>query len=147
MFTKEEFLMGRDKQYPSEYTKEISDNLDKLLEVMNKVRSAYGKPMTVSSGWRPAAINSATSGAAAKSNHMIGLAVDIKDDGSVRKWVLDNLQLMKDLGLYFEDWRWTPTWCHFQIVPPKSGKRIYVPSTAPAKEPNAWSGKYDSKFD
>ena len=147
MITKDEILMGRDKTYPNDYTQEISNNLDKLLIPINKIRAAYGKPMSIASGWRPPSINEATSNAAKKSNHMIGLAVDIKDaDGAVRKWVLNNLQLMKDLGIYMEDFRWTPTWTHFQCVPPASGKRIYVPSTAPAKDPNAWSGTYDPKF-
>jgi len=147
MITKDEILMGRGKKYPKEYTKEISDNVDKLLEIMNKVRKAYNKPMIIASGWRPAEINEGTSNAAKSSNHLKGLAVDIKDaDGSLWKWVLLNLNLMKDLGIYLEDKRWTPTWVHFQIVPPKSKKRIYIPSTAPAKADDIWNGKYDSKY-
>lgn len=147
MISKDEILMGRDKKYPKEYTKEISDNVDKLLEIMNKVRKAYNKPMIIASGWRPAEINEGTSNAAKSSNHLKGLAVDIKDtDGSLWKWVLLNLNLMKDLGIYLEDKRWTPTWVHFQIVPPKSKKRIYIPSTAPAKADDIWNGKYDSKY-
>ena len=34
MITKDEILMGRDKKYPEEYTKEISDNIDKLLKAI-----------------------------------------------------------------------------------------------------------------
>jgi hypothetical protein len=147
MISKDEILMGRDKQYPDEYTEEISNNVDQLLEIMNQVRKAYNKPMIVASGWRPSAINEGTSNAAKNSNHLKGLAVDIKDtDGSLWKWVLMNLGLMKKLGIYFEDKRWTPTWVHFQIVPPKSKKRIYVPSTAPAKAEDIWDGKYDPKY-
>lgn len=139
--------MGRDKKYPKEYTKEISDNIDKLLKIMNKVRTAYGKPMIVESGWRPAEINEGTSNAAKNSNHLKGLAVDIRDtDGSLWKWVLLNLNLMKELGIYLEDKRWTPIWVHFQMVPPKSKKRIYVPSTKPAKADDIWDGKYDLKY-
>lgn len=144
---KSELLMGRDTQYASEYTQEISDNLDRLLIPMNKVRDAYGKPMKVNSGWRPPEINGTTPGAAAHSKHMIGLAVDIADaDDGLMHWVLENLDLMKQLGLYFEDFRWTPTWTHFQLGPPSSGKRIFVPSSAPASAPDRWDGKYDSSF-
>ena len=147
MITKDEILMGRDKQYPDEYTEEISNNIDSLLEIINQVRIAYNKPMIVASGWRPAEINESTSNAAKNSNHIKGLAVDIKDtDGKLWKWVILNLDLMKRLGLYFEDKRWTPTWVHFQIIPPKSSKRIYIPSTAPAKADDIWDGKYDSKY-
>ena len=140
--------MGRDKQYPQDYTQQISDNLDKLLAVMNQVRIAYGIPMRVNSGWRPPSINEATSNAAKGSNHLWGLAVDIADvDGAVWKWVLLNLPLMQKLGIYFEDKRWTPTWVHCQCVPPGSKRRIYVPSAAPAQAPTIWNGQYDHKFD
>lgn len=148
MITKSELLKGRDKAYPKAYTKEISDNLDRLLVVMNQVRAAYGKPMTVSSGWRPPEVNEDTSNAAKASNHLKGLACDIADPkGDVMRWVLANLDLMQQLGLYLEDFRWTPTWVHFQIVPPGSGKRIYIPSTKPAPTPKRWDGKYDKKYD
>ena len=152
MITKAELLMGRDKAYPKDYTQEISDNLDKLLIPMNVVRKAYGKPMSPSSGWRPPSINNSTPGAAKASTHMRGLAVDIKDpDGKLREWVLANLDLMQKLGLYFEDFRWTKGWVHFQCVPPGSGKRIFIPyadtKKNPMNNPTAWSGKYDAKYD
>lgn len=147
MIKKEEILMGRDKEYESQYTKEVSDNIDLLLEKMNKIRKSYGRPMIVASGWRPKEINDATKNAAKRSNHMKGLAVDIKDvDGKLWKWVLLNLKFMKQLGIYLEDKRWTPTWVHFQIVPPKSEKRIFIPSNEPPKAEDIWDGKYDPKM-
>lgn len=145
--TKEELLKSRDKKYPKEYTQEVSDNLDKLLVPINKIRDLYGKSMTVTSGWRPAEIN-ASAGGAAKSKHTLGLAVDILDEnGDLMKWILANLETMKQLDIYFEDFRWTANWCHFQIGAPKSGKRIFVPNTSPATAPDRWDGKYDKKFD
>lgn len=148
MISKDELLDGRDKKYPADYTQEISDNLDQLLVPMNQIRTSWGKPMTVTSGWRPPSINGATPGAAKNSKHMQGLAVDIYDaDGSLWSWVLQNLSTMKDLGIYFEDRRWTPSWVHFQVGPPASGKRIYVPSSAPAIAPDNWDGEYDHSFD
>lgn len=147
MISKDEILMGRDKQYPDDYTQEISDNIENLLKIINQIRTAYNRPMIVASGWRPPSINEDTANAAKNSNHLKGLAVDIKDiDGSLWKWVLMNLGLMKRLGVYLEDKRWTPTWVHFQIVPPKSKKRIYVPSSLPAKAEDIWNGKYDSQY-
>jgi len=145
--TKDDLLMGRDKTHASEYTAEVSENLDKLLIVINKIQDLYGKKMKVNSGWRPAGINASIAGAAKKSNHMLGLAVDIGDaDGEVMKWVLSNLDKMKEIGVYLEDWRHTPTWTHFQIIPPKSGNRIFIPSSAPAPAPNRWIGKYSAKY-
>lgn len=147
--SKEELLKGRDEKYASEYTQEISNNLDKLLIPLNKIRDAYGKPMVVTSGWRPKAINSVTPGAAAKSKHMLGLATDIFDpNGDLVKWVLQNLDLLKTLDIYCEDFRWTSSWVHFQLGPPSSGKRIFVPNSQPALAPDRWDGKYDhQKFD
>ena len=148
MISKEEMLQGRDKQYPNDYTQEVSDNLDKFLEVFNKVREAYGKPMKVNSGWRPPSINASTPGAATHSKHMLGLAIDIADgDNEVMNWVLENLDLMQELDLYMEDFRWTPGWTHFGLGAPASGKRIFVPSAARATAPDRWDGKYDSKYD
>ena len=148
MIKMEELVKDRDKQYPSEYTQEVQDNLNKLLIAINKVRTTYNIPMNVDSGWRPVAINSSTPGAATNSAHCQGLAVDIQDlDGSLWSWVLDNLQMMKDLGFFFEDRRWTPTWVHFGLRKPNSGKRIFIPSTSRATAPDNWDGIYDSKFD
>lgn len=148
MISKDELLKGRDQQYPNDYTQEISDNLDKLLIVMNQIRSAWGKPMTVDSGWRPPSINASTPGAATHSKHMLGLAVDIADaDGSLWSWVLENLELMQQLGIFFEDRRWTPNWVHFGLGAPASGKRIFVPNANRASAPDAWDGEYDHQYD
>ncbi len=120
--------MGRDSEYPSDYTQEISDNIDKLLIPLNKFREIYGKPMTVSSGWRPPSINAKIANAAKKSNHMLGLACDFKDlDGSLDKFCADNLDILADLGLYLEHPDSTPGWCHLQCVSPRSGNRVFKP--------------------
>ena len=146
--SKKELLMGRDVQYASDYTQDISDNLDKLLIPINKIRDLWNTPMTVNSGWRPPSVNASTPGAALSSKHMLGLAVDISDtDGSLWTWVLQNLQLMSDLGIFIEDRRWTKSWVHFQLGQPKSGHRIFVPSTGPALAPDVWDGNYDHSFD
>lgn len=144
LVTKDEILDGRDKTYASEYTQEISDNIDTLLVPINEARYKYGKPMHVNSGWRPAAVNAGIPNAAKMSNHMKGLAVDFADpNGELREWVLANLDYLASLGLYFEDFRWTKGWVHFQCVPPKSKKRIFVPNSDPATDPDCWDGQYD----
>jgi hypothetical protein len=61
----------------------------------------------------------------------------------------ENMQLLKETGLWLEHGNWTHykggTWVHFQIVPPLSGKRIFIPSLAKDPKPSFWSGKYDNK--
>jgi len=144
---KEEMLKGLDVLYPIEYTQQISDNIDKFLIPMNGIRSAYGIPMTVDSGWRSQKVNEECGGAAS-SKHLIGLAVDIQDlDCKLWTWVIDNLELMQKLEIYFEDKRWTAHWVHFQLGGPRSGHRIYIPNDKPAPAPSIWSGVYDHKFD
>lgn len=126
MISRDEVLMGRDAQYP--LTQEMEANLAKLLVAINKVRTEYGKPMFVSSGYRPAAINANVPGAAKKSNHMVCLAVDIRDvDGKMKSWCLANLDKLALYGLWMEDAGSTPTWCHLQCVPPRSGNRVFKP--------------------
>ena len=148
MISKNELTMGREKQFPESYTKEVDGNLNVLLEKINIVRSKYGKPMIVSSGWRSPEVNAATPNAAKMSKHLSGLAVDIYDkDCKLWNWCMENLELMQELGLYLEDKRHTVSWLHFQIGAPKSGKRIFKPSTAPYVDASLWSGQYDTKFD
>lgn len=123
MITKEEVLMGRDKDHP--LTEELQANLDLLLIALNKLRTAYGKPMVVTSGYRPAAFNSAAGGAK-KSAHMSCQAADFRDSsGELKKWCVDNIHLLEEFGLYLEHPDHTPTWCHLQIRPTKN--RIFKP--------------------
>jgi uncharacterized protein YcbK (DUF882 family) len=148
MISKQELTMGREKQFAADYTKEIDANLNVLLDKLNTIREKYGKPMVVSSGWRPKSVNDVTANAAKTSKHLVGLAADILDkDCKLWNWVMQNLQLIQDLGLYLEDKRHTPNWVHFGIGAPKSGKRIFKPSTAPYVDASLWDGQYDSKFD
>lgn len=148
MIAKDELLKGRDELYPNDYTPDISTNLDRLLVQINVVRTAWNKPMNVNSGWRPPSINAGTPGAAKNSAHCLGLAVDISDTtNDLWNWVLQNLQLMKDLGFFFEDRRWTTTWVHFGLVAPKSGLRIFIPNANRPTDSRIWNGQYDHSFD
>ena len=94
-FKREELTHNRDKEFP--LSDEQEANLKALTAVLNKVREAYGKSLTVSSGYRPAAIN-ASVGGAKKSNHLMCLAADIADkDGKFTEWVMDNLDKVKKI--------------------------------------------------
>ena len=75
------------------------------------------------------------------------MACDIADpDDVVMKWVLENLQMMKDLDIYMEDFRWTPGWVHFGLGAPASGHRIFVPNANRPQAPDRWDGIYDASF-
>lgn len=112
--------------YPT--TDEINSNLQMLLVALNKVRAAYNIPMIVTSGLRSVADQQRINPSAPKSKHLLGLAADISDpDGNLWKWCMVNIQVLIEADIYLEDKAHTPTWVHMQCVPPKSGKRIFIP--------------------
>lgn len=89
----------------------------------------------VASGYRPAGANASTGGSTA-SKHLTCEALDHQDIPGTRPlalFICRNLKLCEEIGLWFEDFRWTAgtakrdPWCHGQIKPPGSGKRIYIP--------------------
>lgn len=135
LITRDKYLKGRDKAFPKSWSKELSDNADKTIEIVNAFLKDIGVnwEIEVSSGFRPASINNATKGAGLLSNHIRCLAVDIIDISPhpLMKLILENLDKAEKHGVYFEDFNWSPSWVHIQIVPPKSGKRIYIPNSNP----------------
>jgi hypothetical protein len=143
-----EILMGRAKF--EELSEEVKDNLQELHRRINVIRKAYGKPMKVNDGLRFA--KHTPKNGSKTSWHLKGAAIDIDDDdnGTLWNWIKDNLELFQQVGLWIEDPRWTHgngSWMHFQIYPPTSGKRIFVPSSAPASAPEIWNGKYKKELD
>lgn len=123
MISKGEILMGRQVEYP--LTPELEANLQKLLVAVNKLRALYGKPMTVSSGYRPGKYNTAAGGAK-NSSHLTCQAVDFKDaDGKLKAWI--TVDILTQCGLWQEAPDRTPTWLHVQVRPIPSGRRIFNP--------------------
>lgn len=111
---------------------EIDANLSVLLDRLNRVRIAYNKPMTVTSGLRSdeqqKALIAQGKSNAPRSKHLIGAAADIYDpNGELKEWVKENIALIEEIELWMEDFGSTPNWVHFQIFPPKSGKRFFIP--------------------
>ena len=152
MITRDEYLKGRDTQFPADFTEDLSNNVDKLLEAVNEFLKDWTGPTVINSGFRPRSINDMTPHASKTSKHLDCLAIDLNDtDGKLWQYILTHLAEATALGLYFEDARWTRTktggWCHIQLGGPKSRKRIYIPSTSPAIAPNFWSGQYETKWD
>ena len=126
---------------------ELQANLNTLVERLNMVRDDYGFPMVVSSGYRSKDKQIKIyeekckrhefpfqdgrfdmSRIPMKSAHLYCQAADIYDpDGSLKAWLQEDLSRLERYDLYCEDFEHTPTWVHFQINPPKSGRRIFKP--------------------
>lgn len=115
-------------------------NLLVLLDRANAFRTAYGKPLRVTSGYRSLedhlriyAAKGITDHAKIpmKSLHLSGQAVDlvpIEDPiEHLHEWVLSNIKLMEAIGFWMEDFGVTKTWTHLQTLPPSSGKRFFLP--------------------
>ena len=145
--TMEMYLQGRDTAYPMDY-EPYKTNARQIVDTMNKFLADHLGYIIISSGFRPARLNNSIAGAAKKSNHIKCLAIDIKDLAPfpLMKYVLKNLELASELGIYFEDFRATPSWVHCQIVPPGSGRRIFKPNSSDWLSPNKWSGDYEDKY-
>jgi hypothetical protein len=141
MITLAAYWMGRDTQYKADLTDEIMANATALLPKVNKLLDFADDDGIdvgpVASGWRPPAVNAGTKNAAPKSKHMTGHAVDLRDDKyqSFARWCTKNIDLLVECGLWMEHPGWTPTWVHLQDLPPGSGKRIFIPSSKPALNP------------
>lgn len=115
--------MRRDAEYPLSPEQEV--NLSKLLISLNKFREIYGKPMIVTSGYRPGHYNTAAGGAG-KSAHLTCEAVDFRDsDKSLAKFCLDNLKLLEECGLWMEDPNFTKNWVHLDVRVRKN--RVFSP--------------------
>ena len=139
MITRDAYFKGRDTEYADELNENIERNAALTVERVNELLARAGRSDidSVNSGWRPKAVNDATANAAHTSRHLSAEAADLPDaDRTLATWCVDNLDILREVGLWMEDPRWTPTWVHLQIVPPKSNKVVYVPSSAPAKDPS-----------
>lgn len=134
MITLADYWMGRDAAYPDQLSDDIRAAASETVARANLLLSAY-RSMTkddevrrVNSGWRPASVNAATPNAAPRSKHMSAQAIDIADpEGDLDEWCMDNQEVLQSIGLWQEHPGATKGWCHVQIVPPKSGKRVFFP--------------------
>lgn len=137
MISMSELLGGKNL---SDQSPEIQANLAILLDKVNKIRTLWAKSMTVTSGLRTmedhlriyrekaekAGIPFDQSKVPLKSKHLYGQAVDIFDPGLVMTtWLKANPHILIDIGLWCEEGN--SNWVHFQIIPPSSGNRWFLP--------------------
>lgn len=141
MITVDDYFMGRRQQHPLALTPAIEREAYRTATLVSQLLTqaqSYGvtmdrHPVTktlVSSGWRPPAVNAATSGAAVNSKHMTGQALDVYDpDGDLDEWLMtgEGQAAMTALGLWHEHPSATKGWAHLQTVPPRSGRRTFYP--------------------
>jgi uncharacterized protein YcbK (DUF882 family) len=92
-----------------------------MLDKFDQIRESYGKPLHITSGARCEKQNKKIGGSP-KSNHVLGMALDVVRTDELEKFILGNLDTM---DVCIEDLGVTLTWIHVQVVPPKSGNRVF----------------------
>ena len=131
-----DYFAGRDLQYADELTEQIRVCAAVTVERANALLRAYADatgdtaPRFVNSGWRPRAVNARVRGSAPRSRHVTGEAIDIDDrPGTLDSWCITTagLAALELAGLWLEHPDSSPTWTHWQVVPPRSGRRVFKP--------------------
>jgi hypothetical protein len=114
---------------PSEETKENALNLlAKVNALLRQIDLPEALQPKVNSGWRPAWYNATVPGAALKSKHITGEAIDLADpEGALDEYLHVRPKTLEEYGLYMEHPLATKGWCHLQSVAPRSGNRIFYP--------------------
>lgn len=110
----------------------ISKNLKILFERLMELQDACEMAFKITSGLRSdehqIQLIAEGKSNALHSKHCAGLSADVYDpEGVLKEWCLLNEKVLENIGLWCEDFRFTPNWCHFQCSPPKSGKRFFIP--------------------
>ncbi len=110
----------------------IDANLAILFERLCELQKAVGYDLVIDSGLRDQteqdALIKAGKTNAVHSKHLAGAAVDIADpDGSLAVWTKSNLVFCGVIGFWMEEFSYTKGWVHYQIMPPLSGNRVFIP--------------------
>jgi uncharacterized protein YcbK (DUF882 family) len=117
---KEVNIPVREKIAPNFYRDEFAcpccgaDNIDyQLVQKLQKLRSAYGRPLVITSGVRCGKHNEEVGGEK-YSSHLYGFAVDIACSDSSQRWELIALcmRMFRRVGKY-------DSWIHVDIDPQK----------------------------
>lgn len=122
----DEYLQGRAKL--EDLPDETISNINTLIPKINDLLEKFGEYRKVNSGYRTIEDQKRINPKSMKSRHLTGQAIDISDEnGKFQKWILNNIKIIEELDLYFEDFSYTKNWVHCQIIKPKSGKRFFIP--------------------
>ena len=122
MIRRDDILRGHDKDNP--LSQQLESNLSKLLLKINAFIVRYGKPVTITSGYRPSEFNKSVGGGK-NSAHLYCLAVDLHDpDDEIKKFCMET-NILDELNLFMECPSQSDKWCHLQIR--HASRRIFSP--------------------
>ncbi|MCC7080576.1 MAG: hypothetical protein IT530_07885 [Burkholderiales bacterium] len=123
-----EYFMGRDAEHSAELTGPLRHNAQLMVARANALLQRAGCACAVNSGWRPQAVNARLPNASPRSRHLTCEAIDLNDPcDRLDGWCMAHLDALESIGLWLEHPDATPGWCHVQIVPPRSRRRVFEP--------------------
>lgn len=123
MITVNEYLMGRDKDFPLDIL--MLRNMAELLSRVNHMVATLQWDPRVTSGYRPSAINK-TIGGAKMSTHTVCAGIDLADpDGKWGSYLRKNPSILEKYDLYLEHPDHTKGWVHLDTR--KRRNRIFIP--------------------
>lgn len=125
LLTLEQYFMGRDADYP--LNEGLIKNASSVILRANLLLHFFGEYRHITSGYRPKEINDKIPGAAKNSLHMICMAVDLEDHGQrLSHFCIENKDSLIQARLWMESPKPGAKHCHLQIIPPLSGKRVFI---------------------
>lgn len=98
----------------------VVGNLARLAGVLEQVRAAAARPISISSGYRSPALNKAVGGSAT-SAHVLGLAADITASGMTAKQLA---VAIRDAGIEVDQIIWEGTWVHVGLTAGKPRNQV-----------------------
>lgn len=125
-----------------EEAKAFMPQLTELAQMLEVIRSHFGKPLKINSAFRGQAVNAATPGSSKTSQHMKGEAADIEipgvDDAELHRWIC------KESGLKFGQCILErppgKSWVHVSICGTRDPKRCNEALTFDGKSYNPYKG-------
>lgn len=131
-------LQDKNREEARGFVKQLTE----LAELLEVIRTHFGKPLKINSAFRGPAVNAATPGSSKTSQHMKGEAADIEipgvDDAELHRWIC------KESGLkYGQCILERPpgkSWVHVSICGSRDVKRCNEALTFDGKSYNPWKG-------
>ena len=100
---------------------EIIDNINFTLKKLNNIRTGYGNPIYITSGYRCDELNTLVGGVE-NSKHKKGLAVDLKWDYELLVYIIENCKFEK----LIREKKGDLLWIHIQFNPDESKNQCKI---------------------
>lgn len=134
-FTLEELIFSNDAlikyKIRNKTTSEVETNLLRLIEVLDKIREKWGKPIQITSGYRCKELNDKIGGSST-SQHVLGLAADL--DAGTNDDNRKLAQMIASMGISFD-----------QLIDEKGYQWVHIGTRTPGQKNRQEILRYNGK--